>query len=654
MKIRASQVFLIIAFFCSKSAFADAISGTYNSDIGSASSVYSSLEVAVNGSATAYQKIYSHQIIVGSSGTLYAHNTISAGSGDVAITLDGGYLELYDGSSVQGTIDGGGELYLYGTTSVGAIGSNTTVGGVYTNAGDATFNGNINAYDVQISGSFNAIFTQASTAITVSNQLYIGSTSTLSATVSSSSSTILEVTGYALLEPGIKLNLTTSGFTASKDITLINVTDITASSTLQVIADSDINVNGSGSNTYNDATFTTSIDGDKLMLHVTYTGISPSVTFTGNAKNSYDAVINSTAASGELAVLKNYLQNNLISNSAKETAAKSTTPQVDNANNRVSFDSAQTSFDVASSRLQSLNKFAFLKKFQVASNSNNLKGLFDSRAENSFWSQAFGSNISQGNTSVSEGYSANLKGLAFGLDKEIFDDSYLGISVSYANSKIKSRSALKNTSINSYQLNVYNGINFEKFFLNNFVGFVWNDYDSNRLIPVAGANASSKYSGQTYIARSEIGVNKKLKNDFIFTPSFMITAAHNSSQNYSEDGAGTLNLNVKSQSTNFFETRAGFALSKELKIKDHLVFPEVTGSYGYDFAHSRQQTSANFVGQTSIFNSTAANIARGSLKIGFGAKVHETENLFFNTNYVFEHRQNFAAHSVVLKVTKKF
>ncbi|MES2677514.1 MAG: autotransporter domain-containing protein [Pseudomonadota bacterium] len=654
MKISALQVFLIITFLCAKSAFATAISGTYNSDIGSPSSVYSSLEVATNGSATANQKIYSHQIIVGSSGSLLAHNTISAGSEDVAITLNSGYLELYSGSSVQGTIDGGGEVYIYGATSVGAIGSNNTVGAVYANVGETTFNGNINAYDFQILGSFNAIFTQASTAITVSNQLYIDSTATLSVTVSSSSSTILEVTGYALLEPGIKLNLTTSGFTASKDITLINVTDITASSTLQVIADSDINVNGNGTNIYNDATFTTSIDENKLMLHVTYTGITPSVTFTGNARNSYDAIINSTAASGELAVLKTYLQDNSISNSAKEAAAKSTIPQVDNANNRVSFDSAQASFDVASSRLQSLNKLAFLKKFQVASNSNNLNGLFDAKAKNSFWSQAFGSNISQGNTSVSEGYNANLKGLAFGADKEISNDSYLGISASYANSNAKSRSALKQTTINSYQFNVYNGINFEKFFLNNFVGFVWNDYDSNRSIPVATTNASAKYSGQTYIARSEIGANKKLENDIIFTPSLMITAAQNSSQNYSENGAGTLNLNVKSQSTNFFETRAGFALSKQLTIKDHLVFPEFTSSYGYDFAHSKQQTSANFIGQSTTFDSTSANIARGSLKIGLGAKIYETENLFFDTNYTFEHRQNFAANSIVLKVTKKF
>lgn len=638
MKIQASKVFLIIAFFCSNSAFATAISGIYNSDIGSASSVYSSLEVAINGSATANQKIFSHQIIVGSSGTLMAHNTISAGSDDVAITVDGGYLELYSGSSVQGTVDGPGEIYINGTTSLGEIGGTDTVSAVYSNSGEATFNGNIHAYDIQFNG-INAIFTQDTTTITADNQLYISSASTISATVSSTSTTILEVTGAAFLEPGIKLNLTTTGFTANKDIILINVTDVSASTTLEVIADADINVNASGTNTYNDATFSTSIDGDKLMLHVVYSGLAPAVSLTGNAKNSYDAIINATSATGDLAELQNYLNDTGNNTAQKEQAAKSATAQVDNSNNRVAFNSAGASLDVAASRLSALSG--------VSSGENEQK-------LKSVWGQVFGSKISQGNTSASEGYSANLRGLAFGADKEISQNAYLGLSFSYANSSVKSRSALKHTSINSYQLNVYNGINFDKFFLNNFVGFVWNDYNSNRFIPVATANAGAKYSGQTYIARSEIGTTKKLANDFIFTPSFMITAAHNSVDDYSEGGAGTASLKVRNKSTNFFEPRLGFALANKINYDDHLIVPEFTASYGYDLAHSRQQTSANFIGQTTTFDSTAANIARGSLKLGIGAKVYGNDDFSFDGNYVFEHRQNFVANSIIFKLTKKF
>lgn len=657
MKIRVSQVFLIITFFCVKSAFATAISGTYNSDIGSPSSIYSSLEVAINGSATANQKIYSHQILVGSSGTLAAHNTISAGSGDVAITLDSGYLELYSGSSVQGTIDGaGGEVYIYGTTSVGEIGSSNAVGAVYTNAGDATFNGNISAYDFQINNS-NAIFAQASTAITVSNQLYINGTSTLSATVSSSSSTILEVTGSVFLEPSIKLNLTTSGFTASKDIILINVTDVTDSSALEVIADSDINVNGSGSNIYNDATFTTSVDRNRLMLHVIYASISPAVTFTVNAKNSYDAIINSTSANGELAVLKAYLQNNSISNSAKESAAKSTTPQVDNGINRISFNSATASMDVVLDRLQSISLSSKETPLYAA-----LKKTYDVTPieENPFekkystWGQVFGSQVSQGNTRDSEGYKSNLRGLAFGLDKKITKDLVAGAAFSYATSDMKSRGALKKTNMDAYQINLYSGQDFDKFFFNNLVGFVFSNYESSRAIPVGAVTANANYNGKTYIARSMFGLNEKFKSGFIFSPAITITGAHNSLDNYSENNAGTLNLRIKNSSSNFFETRAGLALSKVYKMVDYVIMPEILTSYGYDFAGSKQRTSSNFIGQTNMFDSTAANIARGSLKMGIGAKIYSNDDISFNANYIMERRNNYLANSLVLKGTYKF
>lgn len=637
MKISAAQVFLIIVF-CSNSAFASVLTGTYNSDIGSAESVHSSLEVAQNTSVSANQKIYTHQLIVNSSGTLAAHNTISAGSEDVAVTVDGGYLELHSGSSVQGTIDGGGEIYIYGTTSLGEIGSNEAMFAVYSSAGDATFNGNINAYDVQFIG-INAIFTQETTTITAQNQFFISGSSTLSATVSSDSTTILDVTGVAYLEPEIKLNLTSLGFTASKDITLINVTDESDSSTLEVIAAEDINVNESGSNTYNDTTFTTSIDGNRLILHVIYTGLAPSdpdpITLSGNARNSYDAIINSTSASGELAVLQAYLENNAISDLAKEAAAKSTTPQIDNSVNRVSFDSANASFDVASARLQG-----------IASG--------DEATRKSVWAQVFNTNISQGNTGASRGYSASSAGLAFGADKEIAENLTLGTSLSYASSNIKSRDALGKTSIDAYQINFYTGQNFDQFFFNNLVGFVYSNYQSSRAIPIAGVVANANYNGKTYIARSMFGLNEKFESGFILSPAITITAAHNSVDNYSENNAGTLNLRIKNRSSNFFETRAGVALSKVYKMFDYVIVPEILTSYGYDFAASKQQTSSNFIGQTDSFDSTAANIAKGSFKMGIGAKIYGNDELSFNANYIMERRNNYLANSLVLKGTYKF
>ncbi len=89
-------------------------------------------------------------------------------------------------------------------------------------------------------------------------------------------------------------------------------------------------------------------------------------------------------------------------------------------------------------------------------------------------------------------------------------------------------------------------------------------------------------------------------------------------------------------------------------MSDYVIVPEILTSYGYDFAGSKQRTSSNFIGQTNTFDSTAANIARGSLKMGIGAKIYSEEDLSFNTNLISERRNNYLANSLVLKGTYIF
>mgnify|MGYP000025186040 CR=1 FL=1 len=458
----------------------------------------------------------------------------------------------------------------------------------------------------------------------------------------------LTVTGQAIISPNMKLDLSFANGGSTAVGSSYVLVEGGAGSLVSAVSDQNLLIDGVARNRINGMILRTSVSGNNLLLNV-FSGFTPK---PSNA-SVYNLISSDSSTSGGLFQLRQFIDGNA-SDAAKDEAIKSTMPQVDNSNNRIAFNSAQSSLDVASSRLQIFNKSASLRS-PIMLASNNLRGLLNSQsATQSVWAQTFGSKISQGNTAASQGYSANLRGFAFGADKEISDNSYLGVSFSYADSVVKSRGGLKNTTINPYQLSVYHGYNFDKFFLNTLAGFVWNDYKSSRYIPVANMRAQAKYSNQTYILRSEFGLNKTLKNDFILRPSFAVTAARSSAQNYSESGAGTLNLNVRSKAASFFETRAGLVLSKKFELKNYEIFPEFSSSYGYDFAHSSQQTSANFVGQSAIFDSTANKIARGSFKVGFGTKIYKNEDLFFDINYNFEHRQNFAANSLIFKATKRF
>ena len=457
--------------------------------------------------------------------------------------------------------------------------------------------------------------------------------STIVASVySASSADKIIVSGEAAIAANTKLNVSFGGGATTAIGSSYVIVEGGSGSTISEISDSNILVNGVATNRFGKFLLETEVSGNNLMLV-----ISNAFTPTAGSSRLYNIISSDTSSSGALYQLRQYIDN-ASTDAVAEAAIKSATPQVDNSNNRVSFNSAQESFNLVSNRLQALSGISSGDEMKLKS----------------VWGQAFGSNISQGNSGSFEGYSANLKGMAFGADKEIAEDSYFGLAASYANSSIKSRSGLKHTSINAYQLNAYHGVSFDEFFWRNLAGFVWNDYKSNRSIPSIAERSDAKYSGQTYIARSEFGTNQKLENNFIFSPSLAITAARNYVDDYSESGAGTLSLNVKSKASNFFETRAGFALSNKTTFKNHLIMPELSMSYGYDFAHSKQKTSANFVGQTSVFDSTAANINRGSFKTGLGARIYKTDDVFFDVGYTFEQRKNLIANSIAFKAVKKF
>ena len=603
---------------------------------------------------------------------IITNGSFSLESGSALNLNDGAFLRSYmidGGSAGTGAINTNGLVVVLGpigtTNSISEITVNNGSQGRFGNIDDSGAN-TINASNINVFGQFDLLDATTITGnVTMSGSNAKLNTSGYSQTINgdfttssgsmiiagvhtASSADTITVTGAAMIDSNTKLYLSfaNSGTTAVGSSYVI--VQGGAGSSISAVSDSNILVEGVATNKYGNYLFKTSVSGDNLLLLV-------SSSFVASPTNSqvYDLVSNDTSTSGALYNLRQYL-NNSTSDEAKDAAIASVKPQVDNANNRVGFNSAGASLDVASSRLSSLSSYARLKTpVQIAS--NNLSGLFDANPiSKSVWGQAFGSKISQGNNGSYEGYSASLKGFAFGVDKEVVEDSYLGLSLSYANSTVTSRTALKRTTINAYQLNAYHGVDFDNFFLRNLVGFVWNDYKTNRQIPSAGVRAEANFAGQTYIARSEIGTNAKLQNNFVLSPSFMVTAAHNTLQDYSESGAGSLSLAVRNNSSNFFELRGGTSLSNKFCFKDHVVIPEISASYGYDLAHSRQKTSANFVGQTSSFDSTGANIARGSVKLGTGARVYGSEDLFFDANYTFEHRQNFVANSLALKATRKF
>jgi uncharacterized protein with beta-barrel porin domain len=402
-------------------------------------------------------------------------------------------------------------------------------------------------------------------------------------------------------------------------------------SSINKIYGSNIIVAG-GSNHYNGFLFTTSVVGDSLLLSVGR-DVDPDFAANNNQNNLYNNIAN-LSTSGALLALQNYLDSGA-SNSAKSAALDSAAAQVDNSSNRLAFNNVNNIANLVSNRLTNLRQ-------------NNAKGSGissgDKAHNQSGWAEVFGSATSQGNTSASNGYNAQTSGFAMGYDKQIDPQLVVGAGLVYANSRVKGSDDLKHTNINNYQLNLYSGHSFEKFFVNNVIGYGLNNYSSSRVIPVAGVTANARYQGKTYMVRSEIGTNYKVKNDFILTPTFMVTGARNTIGDYSESGANTLNLNVKNSGTNFLEGRVGLLLSKNYLVCKNAITPSVSMSYGYDFIGANQRVTSNFIGQSSTFATSGAKIAQGSLRLGAGLRVYQMNSFTLSADYSFEHRTQYDSH----------
>ena len=564
-------------------------------------------------------------VINGSAG---GRGTVNTGSGIVTVSSDIGVTNYVDsfnvGSGSQtrlsaniyaNTINLNGELDLL--SSSGNILSADIIGN---GSSGGAGNLNLGTYSHEIDGD-----------------LTLGAGDILSVAISTPSSAgAIMVDGLASINANTLLRVTLTGGTTQVGSSYIILTGGTGSSVNQ-IDDANISLNGA-TNRFGAYLVRTEVSGNSLLLKV-FANYTPEIASNGSQLGAYDNIAGISSATGSLLVLKNYLESNTGA-SGKSAALNSVTAQVDNSSNRISFNNINNSANLVFNRLDNLRQ-----------NSNKISGLSsgDKSLNRAGWGEVFGSTASQGNTSDSSGYKAGTAGFAAGYDKKIDKELLLGVGVIYSSSNIKGSDGLKKTNIDNYQFNLYSGHNFDQFFINNVAGFGFNRYHSSRSIPVAGVMANAKYNGKTYMARSEIGTNHKLENDFILTPTLMITGARNTIDRYEEGGAGTLNLNVKNNSTNFLEGRVGTAISKNYSISDKIIVPSFSVSYGYDFIGSKQKTSANFIGQSSTFSSSGAKIAQGSLRLGAGLKLYQIDYFTLSADYGFEHRSKFDSHTGSLR-----
>jgi uncharacterized protein with beta-barrel porin domain len=391
-------------------------------------------------------------------------------------------------------------------------------------------------------------------------------------------------------------------------------------------------------NRYDGKAFTSLFEDNALWLVAGSESEATIITPDEKIRETFNQILAISNPGNKLQAIQDIL-NNSTDDAQKEEIVKSVLPQVDNGVNRGTFNIATSSVNVATGRVDTLR---------------NGKSSGDETPTKRIWGESFASSANQESTATSSGYKLNGHGFAIGGDQEIDHDQYIGGNISYANTTIKTQGSPKNTVASTYQINAYASRNFERFFLDGVAGFAWNEYTSTRTISAANTNAVGRYSGQAFISKIRTGSVFNLENSFIFTPELTITAARNKVDAYTEEGAEDLNLHVHSTSSNFLEGRVGFSLSHNDSLFGNVFIPQIRLSYGYDFIGSRQESTSNFVGQSTTFQSQGAKIVKGSTKIGGGLKLYTKGAIALSADYDLEIKAKYKAHAATARFTYAF
>ncbi|MES2961094.1 MAG: autotransporter domain-containing protein, partial [Pseudomonadota bacterium] len=602
--------------------------------------------------------------------TVTVSNSVSATN----LTIGDGAELIYSGGTITGQIRGlatnQGTLEIASDMTSSAIGTDAALSALNINSGKTlTVGGNISANNILVTGTFDlgnssrvitgniagsgAGFINAGNAShTISGDLNLNSGDSLALAISSvTSAGKLIVDGAITNSSGTNLEVTIPTTTYIPSGTSYVILEGSSGSSINAI--SNIDINNSGNSKVGNLLFSTSVSDDDLLLTISRS--TPSLT-QKNMQTIYDNIAAlGSSSSGELRNFQTYLD--FLNDSEMSSALASATAQIDNSVNRNSVNSATLSVLTTEGRMKmdyaSASPEIAVERMKMAYAANGLSQ--NQQLNNGVWVQGFTAYAHQDNEEFLDGYKLNELGTAIGYDHKTSKNSRLGAALSYGNSSIKSVTSLKKVTVDSYQANIYGSYNFDKIFFNAIGGFAWNNYNSKRAIPAISETAQADYQGQTYVGKIKSGYVYNFGKGFRMIPEAMVTYVHNHTEGYEESGAGTMNLKIASQNSDFLEGRVGlnfdywYSTSRDTKIN-----PELRFSYGYDFLHDNQAVTSSFVGQSSVFVTQAPDVDPKSFKAGFGINLFKANSMTFTADYNLELKSNYVGHYGFLRARYNF
>jgi len=266
-------------------------------------------------------------------------------------------------------------------------------------------------------------------------------------------------------------------------------------------------------------------------------------------------------------------------------------------------------------------------------------------ANQHMWFKPFGAETDQDDDQGVTGYDVDTYGVAAGMDADLSSDLNVGVAFAYINSDVESTLAAgKNTvDVDSYQAKLYatKALD-EATALNVQLGLGVSEYDSKRRL-FNNDEAKADYDSWNFQLSAELERSYNVSESTSLTPYVHADYMYVDIDGYNEKGAGALNLDVSSDSSDSLVL--GLGVKAAHTASDSLLLMANAG-IGYDVMTDRSSVTSSFAGGGAQFTTDGIEPDEVVYNAGLGAKYSLTNGTEITAEYNITGRDDYTDQSV--------
>ena len=257
------------------------------------------------------------------------------------------------------------------------------------------------------------------------------------------------------------------------------------------------------------------------------------------------------------------------------------------------------------------------------------------------WVQGLFNHAKLDKTANNDGFKADTAGLALGFEKQVSDETKVGLGYAYNNSDVKS--TMRKTDVDTHSVFAYGEYKPSNWFVNGMLSHNWSRYDEKT--PVSTA----KHDAETLGLQMMTGYNMLMGNVTV-TPEAGLRYVHVDQDAYTT----SLGANVGGDKSDILTGVIGVNVAKNWNLDNGMTLkPEARLALTYDIKHDATNSTV-LLPNGSSYTVVGKALDRFGVEAGLGLTAEINDNVELSVGYEGKFRDDYRDHTGLLNLKYKF